>query len=50
MHTFICGFNTTVLCHITAMKCINGCPKIILDAGLVIDMKLQFPDLHAHQT
>jgi hypothetical protein len=27
---FKCGFNSTVLHHVTAVKCVNGCPKIIL--------------------
>jgi hypothetical protein len=43
------GFNTAVP-HITVVKCAKGCPKVILDAGLVADMKLQFPGLHAHLT
>jgi hypothetical protein len=34
--------------HITAVKCVSDCPKIILGAGLVRDMKLQFRGLHAH--
>jgi hypothetical protein len=44
------GFNTAVLHHNTAVKCFNCCPKIIPDAGLVLDVKLQFPGLHAHLT
>jgi hypothetical protein len=36
------SFSTTVLQHITAMKCVNGCPKIIVDAGLVADVKFSF--------
>jgi hypothetical protein len=28
--------------------CISGCPKIILDAGLVASVKLQFPGQHFH--
>jgi hypothetical protein len=46
---FTCGFNTTVLHHITAMKCVSG-PKTILDAGVVALVKLQFCGLHAHLT
>jgi hypothetical protein len=41
------GFNSTVLQHITI---VNGCPKVILDGGLVADVKLQIPGLHAHLT
>jgi hypothetical protein len=40
---FICAFNTTLLHYITFVKYLNGCSKIILDAGLVTDVKL-----HAH--
>jgi hypothetical protein len=43
---FTCGFNTTVLHHITTMKCVNGCPKIIP----VVDVKFKFPGLHVHLT
>jgi hypothetical protein len=43
-------FNPTVLHHITILKCVNGCPKIIVDAALDADLKLQFPGLHAHLT
>jgi hypothetical protein len=43
-----CGFNTIVLHHIMVMKCVNSCPKIALNAGLIDDMKLQFPGLHIH--
>jgi hypothetical protein len=50
--TFIytCGFNMVVLHHIIVAKCVDGGSKIILDTGLVVDMKLQFPGLHAHLT
>jgi hypothetical protein len=47
---FAYGFNMMVLQHITDVKCVNGCPKIILHAALVVDMKLQFPGLHIHLT
>jgi hypothetical protein len=47
---FVCSFNMTVLHHITVVKYVNCCLKIILDAGLVTDVKLQFPGLHAHLT
>jgi hypothetical protein len=40
---FIYGFSMMVLHHVTVVKCVNSCTKIILDAGLVVDMKLQFP-------
>jgi hypothetical protein len=47
----ICSLNTTVLHHIAVMKCVSGSPRINLDAGLVGDMKLQFPGLlHVHLT
>jgi hypothetical protein len=36
-----------VLHHIAVVKCVSGCPKIVMDTGLVVDMKLQFPGLHA---
>jgi hypothetical protein len=45
-HVFTCGFNTTVLHHITAIKYVNGCPKIIP----VVDVKFKFPGLHVHPT
>jgi hypothetical protein len=35
MRVFACGFNTRVLHRITVVKCVGGCPKIILDAGMV---------------
>lgn len=43
------SFNTTVLRHVTVTKCNNGCPKIILDAGLVKGA-LQFPGQHPHRS
>jgi hypothetical protein len=46
----IWAFNTTVLHHITVVKYISGCPKIILGFELIPDVKLQFPSLHAHLT
>jgi hypothetical protein len=46
---FTRGFNTTVL-HVTVLKYVNGCPKITLVAGLVMDVKLHFPGPHAHLT
>jgi hypothetical protein len=39
-----------VLHHITVMKCVSGCRKIILDTGLDVDVKLQFHGLHTHLT
>jgi hypothetical protein len=47
---FTRGFNTTLLRHIAITKCVNGCPKIIPDAGLVADVKLKFRHLYAHLT
>jgi hypothetical protein len=44
------GFNTKVLHHITVVKCVSWCPKIILDAGLVVNVMLEFPGQHAHLT
>jgi hypothetical protein len=41
---FTCGFNTTVLHHITAVKYISRRLRI------VADVKLQCPGLHAHLT
>jgi hypothetical protein len=35
-----------VLCHITVVKFVIGCPKMILSAGLVEDMKLLLPGLY----
>jgi hypothetical protein len=52
MHTsirvFTYGFSPTAIHHVTVENCLNGCPKIILDAGLVAVVTLQFPGLHAH--
>jgi hypothetical protein len=45
MRTFTCRFNRRVPQKITAVKCVNGCPKFIPDAGLVADMKFQFLNL-----
>jgi hypothetical protein len=42
--------STQVLQCITAVKCISGCLKIMPDIGLVTDMTLQFPGLHAQMT
>jgi hypothetical protein len=39
-----------VLHHIKNIRCVNGCPQIILAVGLVADEKLQFSGLHAHLT
>jgi hypothetical protein len=47
---FMCGLNMTMLNHVVITKCINGGPKIILDAELVTDVKLQFPGLHSYLT
>jgi hypothetical protein len=46
VRVFTCGNNTTALDHATVMKWVNGCPKIILVAGV----KLQFYALHGHLT
>jgi hypothetical protein len=32
-----------MLHHITLVKCLNGCPKIVLGTGMVVYVKLQFP-------
>jgi hypothetical protein len=45
---FIYGFNMMVPHHIMIVKCVSGCPELILDDGLVADMKLQFPGLCTH--
>jgi hypothetical protein len=50
VHAFMCGLSTTVLCHIAAVKCAIGCPKAILDAGLVVDLKLQSRSSDTHLT
>jgi hypothetical protein len=42
------GFNMTVVHHIIVLNCVNGYQKIVLDAELVVYVKLQFPGLHAH--
>jgi hypothetical protein len=34
VRVFARGFGSTVLHHITAAKCVSGCPKIILVAGV----------------
>jgi hypothetical protein len=47
---FTWGFNTTVLHHIRDVQCVSWCPKIILDAGLVVTVTLEFPGLHDHLT
>jgi hypothetical protein len=36
-----------VIHHIAIVKPANGCPKIILDAEMVMDVELQFPGLEA---
>jgi hypothetical protein len=42
--------NTAVLYHISVVKCPNDLLKFILDDGLVADVKLQLPGLHANRT
>jgi hypothetical protein len=37
---FAYGFDTTVLHHVTEMKCIKGYRKMILDAELAAEVKL----------
>jgi hypothetical protein len=39
-YVFTFGFNTTVLQHFIIVKCVNGSPQIILEAGLVTNMTL----------
>jgi hypothetical protein len=29
--------------YLAVMKCISGCPEVILNAGLVVDMKFLLP-------
>jgi hypothetical protein len=36
------GFSTAVLHRVISLKCVNGCPTIILNAWLPADMKLWF--------
>lgn len=48
IYIFAYAFDMKVLHHITVMKCVSVCPKIILGAGLVVDVKLYLPGLHAH--
>jgi hypothetical protein len=50
MRVFTCSFNTAVIHHIRIVKYVSGCPKVILDVGLVADVKFHFPGLHAHLT
>jgi hypothetical protein len=40
VHSFIYGFNRIILHHIRVVKCINTCPKFILDAEFFADVKL----------
>jgi hypothetical protein len=47
---FTCGFNTTTLHHVTIVERVSGCPEIVLDAGMVVGVKLKFSELHAHLT
>jgi hypothetical protein len=35
-----------VFYHITGVKCVKGCLKITLEAGVVVDVMLQFPGLY----
>jgi hypothetical protein len=42
-HVFTCDLNTTVLHHIAVVKCINGCKKLILNAGSVADEDIPKP-------
>lgn len=39
-----------VLHHITVVKFISDCSKIIVDAGLVMEVMLWFLGLHIHLT
>jgi hypothetical protein len=48
INVFTRGFNTLVPHHTAGVKCIKGCPKITRDAGLVADVRIQVPRLHAH--
>jgi hypothetical protein len=50
VRVFTCGFSTAVPQHIAVVRCISGCTKVILEAGLASDLRLQFPVLHAHLT
>jgi hypothetical protein len=50
LHFATCGFITTLIHHLSVVKCVSGCPIIILDSGLVAEVELQFPGLHAHLT
>jgi hypothetical protein len=43
-------FNTVVLHHMAVMKYVSDCPKITLNAALVVDVKLWFPGLCAPLT
>jgi hypothetical protein len=38
----------TKLYHIVILNCGNGYQKIMLDAGLVVEVQLQFPGLLVH--
>jgi hypothetical protein len=48
IHVYTCGFDMTLLLHVTVVKCVSGWPEIILGVELVTDMKLQHLGLHAH--
>jgi hypothetical protein len=47
---FACDFNETVTRRITAVKCIIGCPKIILTLGWSRTWPLRSPDLNPLET
>jgi hypothetical protein len=50
IHVFTCGFKMASLHHVTALKVISFCPKIILDAGLFMEVELRVLGLHTHLT
>jgi hypothetical protein len=50
IRVFACAFTTKVPHHVTIVKLVNGCPKIILDAGVFVYVEFQFPGLHVHLT
>jgi hypothetical protein len=45
-----CGFGATLPHHMTVLECVNSFPKIMLGAGFVADVALQFPGLQFHLT
>jgi hypothetical protein len=48
VRTFTSSFSTALLRYRAVVKRGSGWLKFVLDTGLAADLKLHFPDLHAH--